>query len=220
MSAGRTPLTPALIAWLDSTAVMPAPVRALHERMAGDEWEEMMTHPDLGGLLASLVAITGGHRVLEIGTFVGTSALWMADALAPGGHIDCLEVDQARADTAATHIREAGFHDQVTVHVGPALDTLSALAPGYDLAYIDADKPAYTAYLSACTRLVRPGGVIVADNVLGGGVDDDRARDLREFAERAVGDPALRTVVLPIGDGLPLRVVRAGHDGSGPDPRN
>ena len=208
MSADRTPLTPEIIAWLDSTAVLPAPVRALHERMVGDEWEEMMTHPDLGGLLASLVAVMGGQRILEIGTFVGTSALWMATTLAPGGHIDCLEVDQARADIAAAHIREAGFHDQVTVHVGPALDTLLSLAPGYDLAYIDADKPAYPAYLAECTRLVRPGGVIVADNILGGGVDDERARELRAFAEGAIRDPALRTVVLPIGDGIALSVVR------------
>lgn len=208
MSTGRTPLTPSLTTWLDGTWDMPDAVRELHARMAGDEWEEMMTHPDLGGLLAALVAMTGGQRVLEIGTFVGTSALWMAEALAPDGHIDCLEVDAARADAAAANIRQAGFHDQVTVHVGPALDTLGSLAPGYDVAYIDADKPAYAAYLAECARLVRPGGVIVADNILGGGADDARARALREFAEHAMQSPAFRTVVLPIGDGITLSVVR------------
>lgn len=208
MSVERTPVTPALAQWLDTAAVIPVAVRELSERMAGDEWEEMMTHPDLGGLLASLVAMTGGHRVLEIGTFVGTSALWMADALPPDGHIDCLEVDPQRADDAATNIREAGFHEQVTVHVGPALDTLTALAPGYDLAYIDADKPAYPAYLTLCTRLVRRAGVIVADNILGGGAGDQRARDLQAFAEGALHDPALRTIVLPIGDGITMSVVR------------
>jgi predicted O-methyltransferase YrrM len=209
VSADRTSLTPALIAWLDSTAPMPAPVRALHERMAGDEWEEMMTHPDLGALLGVLVRATGGHRVLEIGTFVGTSALWICDALSPDGHLDCLEADADRADRAAEVVREAGFHEQVTIHVGAALDTLPGLAPGYDLAYIDADKPAYTAYLDACTRLVRPGGMIVADNVFGGGVDDERARELRAFAEAAMAHPALRTVIVPVGDGITLSTVLA-----------
>jgi predicted O-methyltransferase YrrM len=208
MSAERTPLTPAIAAWLDSTSSVPEAVRRVSARMAGDEWEEMLTHPDLGALLATLVTATGGHRVLEIGTFVGTSALWMAGALATDGRLDSLEVDPARADVAAANIREAGFHDAVTVHVGVALDTLRSLTPGYDLAYIDADKAAYPDYLAECTRLVRRGGMIVADNILGGGADDGRARDLRAFAEAAMRHPALRTVVLPIGDGITLSVVR------------
>lgn len=208
MSAQRTPLTPAIAAWLDSTSSVPEAVRRVSARMVGDEWEEMLTHPDLGALLATLVTATGGHRVLEIGTFVGTSALWMAGALSTDGHLDSLERDQARADVAAANVREAGFHDAVTVHVGVALDTLRSLTPGYDLAYIDADKAAYPDYLSECTRLVRKGGLIVADNILGGGADDERARDLRAFAAAAMRHPALRTVVLPIGDGITLSVVR------------
>lgn len=207
MSVDRTPLSGDLSAWLDRSARVPGPVAHLTAAMTGDRWEEMMTHPDLGALLAVLVRATGGHRVLEIGTFVGTSALWICDALAPDGHLDCLEADAARADRAAEVLREAGFHDQVTIHVAPALDTLPSLGPGYDLAYIDADKPSYTAYLAACARLVRPGGIVVADNVFGGGVDDDRARELREFAEGAMAHPALRTVIVPVGDGVTLSTV-------------
>lgn len=207
MSVERTPITADISAWLDHSARIPEPVARLTESMAGDRWEEMMTHPDLGALLAVLVRATGGHRVLEIGTFVGTSALWICDALAPSGHLDCLEVDQQRADRAADVLREAGYHDQATVHVGPALDVLPGLGPGYDLAYIDADKPSYPAYLEACARLVRPGGMIVADNVFGGGADDDRARELREFAEGAMAHPALRTVIVPVGDGITLSTV-------------
>jgi len=208
MSVERTRLTPDIAEWLDAAADIPAAVAELQGRMAGDEWENMMTHPDLGALLQALVRATGGHRVLEIGTFVGTSALWMATALAPSGHIDCLEADPDRADSAAGNLRAAGFHDQVTIHVGPALDTLPALGPGYDLAYIDADKPSYPAYLRECTRLVRPGGIVVADNIFGASGDADQVAAMRAFAEQAVSDPALVTAIVPVGDGITLSTVR------------
>ena len=208
MSIARTPIDADLDAWLEGVADVPEAVRRLHADMAGQELENMMTHPELGALLAVLVRATGGHRVLEIGTFVGTSALWMAPALAPDGHIDCLDINQQHADRAAEVLREAGYHDQVTIHVAPALDTLAALAPGYDLAYIDADKPAYPAYLRECARLVRPGGLIVADNIFGGQGDAAQVAALRDFAEGAMTEPALATVVLPIGDGITLSAVR------------
>jgi predicted O-methyltransferase YrrM len=208
MSVERTTITPDLAAWLDAVAATPEPVQRLAAQMVGHPQENMMTHPELGALLAVLVRATGGHRVLEIGTFVGTSALWMAPELAPDGHIDCLDVSQDHADRAADVLREAGYHDEVTIHVAPALDTLPALGPGYDLAYIDADKPAYPAYLRECTRLVRPGGIIVADNVFGGQGDAAQVAALRDFAEGAMADPGLATVVLPIGDGITLSVVR------------
>ena len=208
MSIDRTIIDADLDAWLEGVADVPEPVRRLHADMAGHELENMMTHPELGALLAMLVRATGGHRVLEIGTFVGTSALWMAPSLAPDGHIDCLDINQEHADRAADALREAGYHDEVTIHVAPALDTLPALAPGYDLAYIDADKPAYPAYLRECARLVRPGGLIVADNIFGGQGDAAQVAMLRDFAEGAMADPALATVVLPIGDGITLSAVR------------
>lgn len=208
MSVERTTVTPDIAAWLDSVAAVPDPVRRLAADMAGHPLENMMTHPDLGALLAVLVRATGGHRVLEIGTFVGTSALWMAPSLAPDGHIDCLDIDQGHADRAADELRQAGYHDQVTIHVAPALDTLAALGPGYDLAYVDADKASYPAYLRECARLVRPGGLIVADNIFGGQGDAAQVAALRDFAEGAMGMAELRTVVLPVGDGITLSVVR------------
>jgi len=128
----------------------------------------------------------------------------MAPSLADDGHIDCLEADAGHADRAADHLRRAGHHEQVTIHVAQALETLPALAPGYDLAYIDADKPAYPAYMSECIRLVRPGGLIVADNIFGGGAADARAAGLRGVAEAAVADDRLAAAVLPVGDGIVL----------------
>lgn len=207
MSVERTTVTPDLAAWLDALAAVPDPVRRLQADMAGHPLENMMTHPELGALLAVLVRATGGHRVLEVGTFVGTSALWMAPSLAPDGHIDCLDIDQGHADRAADVLRQAGYHDQVTIHVAPALDTLAALGPGYDLAYVDADKGAYPAYLRECARLVRPGGLIVADNIFGGQGDAAQVAALRDFAEGAMAMPELGTAVLPVGDGITLSVV-------------
>lgn len=202
-------------AYLDGLSLPGAPLSELYEEMTGDEWAMMMTHPDLGRLLAVLVRASGGRAVLEIGTFVGTSATWMAGSLAPGGHIDTLEVDPGRADQAEAWFARAGVADRVRIHRGPAGETLERLPGGaYDLAYIDADKTGYPAYLEHALRLVRPGGMIVADNVFAGGLisrdpadDDDRLAALRAYTARATSDPRLESVVLTVGDGVTLSVV-------------
>ena len=100
MALDRLPIDEPLAAYLDGLARVPPDLEALYREMEGDESAPMMTHPDLGALLEALVRATGGWAVLEVGTFVGTSAAWMARALAPGGRIDTLEADPARADRA------------------------------------------------------------------------------------------------------------------------
>ncbi len=116
----------------------------------------MMTHPELGRLLAALVAATGGRTVLEVGTFVGISAAWMAGSLAPDGHLDTLEADPERAGRAERWFAQVGIADRVTVHRGPAADTMARLPDAaYDLCYIDADKAGYPDYLVQAVRLVR-----------------------------------------------------------------
>jgi len=211
----RLPIDEALSAHLDRLARVPEEIAALHRRMEGDEWAMMMTHPDLGALLEVLVRSSGGRAVLEIGTFVGTSAAWMARGLAPDGRIDTLEADAERADRAEEFFSAAGIAGRVRVHRGPAGETLPGLTPGaYDLCYIDADKPAYIGYLEHAVRLVRPGGLIVADNVLAGGRVtgpeeglDANAAALVAFTRAATGHPRLRTAVLTVGDGITLSVV-------------
>ena len=113
-STSRSP--PTSTAW----PRVPADLQALYREMEGDERARMMTHPDLGALLEALVRATGGRAVLEVGTFVGTSAAWMARALAPGGRIDTLEADPDRADRAEAFLARAGLGDRVRVHRGPA----------------------------------------------------------------------------------------------------
>ena len=215
MALDRLPIDDALSAHLDRFVRVPEEIAALHRRMEGDEWEVMMTHPDLGALLEVLVRASGGRSVLEVGTFVGTSAAWMARGLDPHGHIDTLEADEERADRAEEFFAAAGIGDRIRVHRGPAEGTLPGLAPGaYDLCYIDADKPGYAGYLEHAVRLVRTGGLIVADNVLAGGRVarpeeelDANAAALVAFTRAATEHPRLRTTVLTVGDGVTLSVV-------------
>jgi caffeoyl-CoA O-methyltransferase len=211
----RLPIDEPLAAYLDGLAKVPADLQALYAEMEGDESAPMMTHPDLGALLEALVRATGGWAVLEVGTFVGTSAAWMARALAPGGRIDTLEADPGRADRAEAFLARAGLADRVRVHRGPALETLPGLPDGaYDLCYIDADKTGYPAYLGEAVRLVRPGGLILADNVLSGGrvaqppdEHGESATALADFTRAAIDHPRLVTTVLTVGDGVSLSAV-------------
>jgi predicted O-methyltransferase YrrM len=201
--------------YLDGLVLPGEPLSRLYAETADDPMAQMMTHPDLGRLLAVLVRATGGRAVLEVGTFVGVSATWMAGALAPGGHIDTLEVDPERAERAEAWFARAGIADRVRVQRGPAAETLGGLPDGsYDLAYIDADKTGYPTYLEHAVRLVRTAGLILADNVLSGGElgrppdeDDERLAALRAYTARALAHPRLESTVLTIGDGVTLSVV-------------
>lgn len=215
MAGDRVPIDDDLSAYLDGLARIPDEIAALHHEMDGDPDEMMMTHPDLGALLEVLVRASGGRRVLEVGTFVGTSAAWMARGLAAEGVVNTLEADPARAARAADFFARAGIGDRVRVHPGPAGETLPGLPDGaYDLAYIDADKTGYAGYLAHAVRLVRAGGVIVADNVLASGrvalpadERDPSAAALAAFTLTALDHPRLRTSVLTVGDGVTLSVV-------------
>lgn len=215
MALDRLPIDDALSAHLDAFVRIPQELAALCREMEHDESAEMMTHPDLGALLEILVRATGGRSVVEVGTFVGTSSGWMARGLDAHGHIDTLEADPARAARAEAFFASAGIADRVRVHRGPAARTLPSLASGaYDLCYIDADKTGYLGYLEEAVRLVRAGGLIVADNVLAGGrvaappaKRDANAAALVAFTEAAVQHPRLRTSVLTVGDGVTLSVV-------------
>jgi predicted O-methyltransferase YrrM len=206
---------PALAAYLDQAVAVPHEIAARYREFAGHERAEMMTHPELGALLEVLVHATGGRSVLEVGTFVGISSAWMARGLDAAGHIDTLEIDESHADMAEGWFAATGLDDRVQVHRGPAAATLARLPDAvYDLCYIDADKTGYAVYLEHAVRLVRRGGLIVADNVLAGGrvalppnERDASARALAGFTMTAVAHPRLATSVLTVGDGVTLSVV-------------
>ena len=170
---------------------------------------------ETGALLATLVRATGARRVLEVGTLFGYSAVWMGRALPEGGRLDTLELLDEHADFAQDVLHDAGLTQQVHVHRGPALDTLVALDGPYDLAFVDADKEGYPAYLEQCLRLVRRGGTIVFDNVAMAGrlVDADHDDDagvaaMRQLHDTLASHPELDCNVLPIGDGVAVCVRR------------
>jgi caffeoyl-CoA O-methyltransferase len=168
-----------------------------------------------GRLLALLVTLSGGRRVLEVGSLFGYSGVWMARALGPDGHLDTIESSAVHAEAARQWFERAGLADRVTVHEGAALEVLPELAPGYDLAFVDAAKSEYSAYLDHLLRLVRRGGLILADNVfwqgrVAGAADSDNPdlRGVRDFNARIAADPRLSSTVIAVGDGLSVSVVR------------
>ncbi|MDP9380632.1 MAG: O-methyltransferase [Chloroflexota bacterium] len=176
--------------------------------------------PELGKLLGLLVRLMRSRRVLEIGTLGGYSAAWMARALPEGGRLITLEKSAKHAEFARSFLARAGVVDKVEVVVGSALDTLPALLereePQFDMVFIDADKESYPGYLDWSIRLLRPGGLIVADNVLRGGKvmepgDDAVLNGVAEFNQHAAASPLLDSLILPNRngqDGILLAVVR------------
>jgi caffeoyl-CoA O-methyltransferase len=174
----------------------------------------MMIDEVEGRLLALLVAVSGARRILEVGTFTGYSAIAMAEALPADGRITTLELSPEHAAKAREHLEAAGVAGRVDIITGPALDSLARLEGPFDLAFIDADKETYPDYLEAVLTLVRPGGLIIADNVLRSGWVLDSARTdrgilgIREFNDRVATDPRLEAVMLTIRDGVSLIRVR------------
>jgi predicted O-methyltransferase YrrM len=163
--------------------------------------------------MALLVELIGARRVLEIGCFTGYSALAMALALPPDGRVVTLEVNAEPIEIGRRAWRAAGVAERIEVRLGLALDSLDALledgsAETFDLAFIDADKKSYDAYYERAFRLVRPGGLILLDNVLwGGAVADpaDHARQtetLRALNAKLHRDERISLSLLPLGDGL------------------
>jgi predicted O-methyltransferase YrrM len=180
--------------------------------------------PGQGKLLYLLARLCGVRRILEIGTLGGYSAIWLGRALPADGRLVSLERDPAHAELARANLARAGLGDRVEVVVGPALETLPALAQGgaapFDMVFIDADKGGYPAYLDWALRLTGPGALIAADNVVRGGAvldpdgDDAAARGARAFNAALAAEPRLEAIILQqVGtkghDGLALARVRA-----------
>jgi predicted O-methyltransferase YrrM len=176
--------------------------------------------PTQGRLLELLARIQGARTILELGTLGAYSTIWLARALPPGGRLVTLELDAGYAEVARANLARAGLADVVEVRVGPARDTLAALAAEghdpFDLVFIDADKAGNAEYLVAALGLSRPGTVIVADNVVRGGSvldgDDASAVGVRRFFDLIAAEPRLRaTAIQTVGekgyDGFALAVV-------------
>jgi predicted O-methyltransferase YrrM len=161
-----------------------------------------------GQLLRQLSYMIRPRRVLEIGTFVGFSALCLAEGLADDGEVHTIECRETDAETAAGYFRESVFRDRIRLHVGQALPVIEALKESWDLVFIDADKINYIAYYEAVLPKLRHGGWILADNIFFHGqvletpVKGKNARAIDAFNAHVAADPRTTQVVLTVRDGL------------------
>jgi caffeoyl-CoA O-methyltransferase len=171
---------------------------------------QMLTGRVEGRFLEMLVWASSARRVLELGTYSGFSALSMAAALPAGGHIDTCEIDEGHAEVARRYIARSPYADRITVHLGPALETIDRLEGDFDLVFIDADKENYVNYYEAVLPRLAERGVIAADNTLWSGrvIDDtddsEGTRAIREFNEHVRADPRVVAVMLTVRDGVTL----------------
>lgn len=193
------------------------PLLAEVERHTRDtqEGHGMMVGLLEGRFLETLVWLSGARRILEVGTFTGYSALSMAGALPAGGNIVTCEVDPARAAVARRHFDASPFADRIEIHIGPALESIAALAGPFDFVFIDADKVNYRNYYEAVLPKLADGGLIAVDNVLWSGrVLDagDQSEDtvaIRAFNDFVRHDTRVTSVMTTVRDGVTL-IRRAG----------
>ena len=163
-----------------------------------------------GGLLRILVRLTGARRILEIGLFTGYSALTMAEALPDDGEIISCEIDPLVAAIAQSFFDRSEHGRKIHILLGAALETIAALPrrPPFDFVLLDADKENYIRYYEAVLPLLRPGGLLVADNVLWSGSvlwpRQDSHRALVAFNRMVHEDPRVEHVMLPVRDGVTL----------------
>ena len=164
----------------------------------------MLTGPVAGRLLELLVWIQQPRRVLEIGTFSGHATLAMAAALPADGHIDTCELDPERAAVAQAYIDRSSWAAQVTVHIGPAGETIDRLTGSFDFVFMDAEKEGYIGYYEAVLPRLSEHGLIVADNTLHNGRVFDPGDPIAGFNAHVAADARSSQVLLTVRDGMTL----------------
>jgi predicted O-methyltransferase YrrM len=176
---------------------------------------EMQIGPEQGQFMALLVKLTGARRCIEIGTYTGYSALAVALALPEDGKLIACDVSDEYTRIGRPFWKEAGVDSKIDLRLQPALKTLEELLKdgqqdSFDFAFVDADKPNYVQYYEKLLQLVRPGGLICADNTLGlSGApiirqDTPSSRGMRAFNEHVHHDERVDLAMVPIGEGVTL----------------
>ncbi|MEL6753557.1 MAG: O-methyltransferase [Pseudomonadota bacterium] len=198
--------------YIDSLFIPDDPeLDAALERARAAGLPDIQVSPGQGKFLYLLAKLIGAQRVLEIGTLGGYSTLWLARAIGKSGALITLEIDPAHADVARQTLEAAGFADTCDVRTGAALDLLPGIGGPFDLVFLDANKESYPAYLSQAVRLTRPGGLIIADNVVRRGEVLSKSMDpnvigAAAFNQALASHPKLEAIVLQ-------QVGLKGHDG-------
>ncbi|MDR1990065.1 MAG: O-methyltransferase [Acidobacteriaceae bacterium] len=174
---------------------------------------------EVGALLRVLAHVNGAQRILEIGTAIGYSGVWLAGALPPGGMLLTIEKDPGRAKIARANFARAGLAGRVNVLVGDAALLINKVSGPFDLIFQDGYKPLYVTLLDKLVNVLRPGGMLISDNVLWDGevvpgfvknpsrnADDTRA--IAEYNQRLNAHPSLITATVPLRDGVAISVKR------------
>jgi predicted O-methyltransferase YrrM len=191
----------------------------LRQETAQHPMAQMQIAPDQGQFMALLVQLIGAKKTLEVGVFTGYSSLVVALALPPEGKVVACDVSEEYTSIARRYWQQAGVADKIDLHIASAQETLkSLLAEGqagtFDFAFIDADKSNYEIYYELALELVRPGGLIIVDNVLWSGrvadpqVQDNRTKAIRSLNQKLHQDQRVTLSLVPIGDGLTLALKR------------
>jgi len=187
----------------------------LREETAAIPQHNMQIAPEQGAFLALLVELIGARRCIEVGTFTGYSSTAVALALPEDGQIVCCDVSEEWTSLARRYWAEAGVTGKVDLRIAPATETLDQLVAGgqeatYDFAFVDADKAGYDAYYERLLRLIRPGGLIVFDNMLWGGdvldtdPSDEDTKALQALNAKLARDERITLCLLPVADGVTL----------------
>ena len=181
-------------------------IAVTQERFGGQA--RMLSGQLEGTLLQVLIASMGARRVIEIGTFTGFAAQMMAAALPDDGELITCDVDPKAIEVARSYFSRSPHGHKISLREGPALETMRTLEPGFDLAFIDADKENYINYYEQALPLLAPDGLIAVDNVLWSGrvldPEDDNDRAIVAFNEHVAGDERVTQVILTIRDGVML----------------
>jgi predicted O-methyltransferase YrrM len=184
---------------------------------AGDADDLPLVDAEVGALLRVLATAVGARRILEIGTCIGYSGIWLAGALPPDGMLITMEKDPARAQVARANFERAGLADRVSIIVGDAQLKIVKVAGPFDLIFQDGAKPLYNALLDPLVSLLRPRGLLVTDNVLWDGEvvpgfvpepqrNEADTRAIAEYNRRVTTHPRLLTSIVPLRDGLAISV--------------
>jgi predicted O-methyltransferase YrrM len=210
-------VTESVSSYLEQLRPAPDPVLAEMEAQAEREGIPVVV-PETGALLAVLALACGARRMLEVGTAIGVSTLYLARALPAGGQIVSFEIDPERHGAARGYLERAGVLDRADLRLQDAREGLQALDGAFDMGFIDGVKAQYGDYFDALLPLLRPGAVLAVDNVLMSGTvaegrsdghwTDEQIAGARAFNERLLGHEQLTGTLTPVGDGVLIAVKR------------
>ena len=216
MSSRTIRMNDSIDAYLRTVSVRETDVqRRLREETAALVQAGMQICPEQGQLMRMLAGLVGARRAIEVGVFTGYSALCVALALPADGELVACDVNEEWTAIARRYWSEAGVASKIRLHLAPADRTLDTLvregrSGEFDMAFIDADKTSYDLYYERCLDLLRPGGLVLVDNVLWSGAiadESDRSEDtvaLRAFNAKLGDDARIDLCMLPVGDGLTI----------------